>query len=136
MNGSKLAYPLVIVFALLAACTGRGPADESLPLDERLARLGYQQGEAVDSVLRYRIDDWQYLDKRHIVLGGGPGPAYLVEFPTPCRNLAFNNRIAYSTTAGALTRLDKIVSTDAGGFPEHCLIGEIYRLDRVKKAKE
>jgi hypothetical protein len=106
-----------------------------LPLEERLATLGYRQGEPVKSVWQIDIDGWQYLDKRHMVLGTGPGRTYLIEFSYPCRNLNFSNRIAYSTTVGTLTTLDKIVSIDSGGFPEHCLIGEIYRLEKVPRVK-
>lgn len=126
---------ILLVGALLAACGQQSLRDEALPLEDRLAALGYRQGEAVKSLWRTDIDGWQYLDKRHMVLGTGPGRSYLIEFSSPCRNLNFSNRISYSTTAGALTTLDKIVSIDSGGFPEHCLIGQIYRLEKLPRLK-
>ncbi|QLF94515.1 hypothetical protein HW090_15450 [Pseudomonas sp. ABC1] len=132
--GSVVFFAL---FALLGACGTSVIRDESLPLEERLARLDYRQGKVLDSIQRYDIDGWQYLDKSHLILGGGPRGAYLIEFSSPCRNLAFSNRIGYSTTVGALSRLDRIVSSDGSGFPEHCLIGNIYRLERIdKKSRE
>ena len=131
----KTAVILLVSALLLAACGQQSLRDESLPLEERLATLGYRQGEPVKSVWQIDIDGWQYLDKRHMVLGTGPGRAYLIEFSYPCRNLNFSNRISYSTTVGSLTTLDKIVSIDSGGFPEHCLIGRVYRLEKVPRVK-
>ncbi|TBU98302.1 DUF6491 family protein [Stutzerimonas kirkiae] len=122
--------------ALLGACGTSAIRDESLPLAERLAMLDYRQAEEVRSIQRYDIDGWQYLDKLHLILDGGPRRAYLIEFSSPCRNLAFSNRIGYSTTVGSLSRLDRIISTDGSGFPEHCLIGNIYRLEHIEKNEE
>lgn len=135
MDKLKTMAILLVSALLLAACGQQLLRDESLPLDDRLATLGYRQGEQVKSLWRTDIDGWQYLDKRHMVLGTGPGRSYLIEFSSPCRNLNFSNRISYSSTVGALTTLDKIVSIDSGGFPEHCLIGNIYRLEKLPRLK-
>ncbi|WP_437883575.1 DUF6491 family protein [Pseudomonas sp. LRF_L74] len=132
----KKAIVTATLALLLAGCAGAPKLDESAPLDERLARLGYRQAEAVDQVQRFDIDGWQYLDKQHIVLGQGVGRAYLISFSRPCRNLAFSNTLGYSTTVGNLTKLDRIVSTDGSGFPEHCLVGEMHRLEKVAKKGE
>lgn len=126
----------LLAAALLLACAQSPVRDESRSLDERLAGLGYRQGEPVDSILQYDIDGWEYLDPHHIVLGHRPGRAYLVELSSPCRNLAFGSPLGYSTTVGSLTKLDKIITTDVGGFPEHCLIRDIHRLERLEKATD
>lgn len=135
MRKPKPLNLLLMAALLLAACSQQALDDESLPLEERLAMLGLRQGEPVKSVWQVDIDGWQYLDKRHMVLGTGPGRTYLVEFSYPCRNLNFSNLITYSTTVGSLTTLDKIVSTDSSGIAEYCLIGEIYRLEKLPKVK-
>lgn len=135
MDKLKTLVILLVSALLLAACGQQSLRDETLPLEDRLAALGYRQGEAIKSVWHADIDGWQYLDKRHMVLGTGPGRSYLIEFSYPCRNLNFSNRISYSSTVGALTTLDKIVSIDSGGFPEHCLIGNIYRLEKLPRLK-
>lgn len=132
---SILLVSSLVVSMFLAACSQQALRDETLPLADRLAMLGFRQGEPVKSVWYVDIDGWQYLDKSHMVLGTGPGRSYLVEFSYPCRNLNFSNLITYSTTVGSLTTLDKIVSTDSSGIPEYCLIGEIYRLEKVPKVK-
>lgn len=132
---SILLVGSLVASMFLAACSQQALRDETLPLADRLAMLGFRQGEPVKSVWRVDIDGWQYLDKSHMVLGTGPGRSYLVEFSYPCRNLNFSNLITYSTTVDSLTTLDKIVSTDSSGFPEYCLIGEIYRLEKVPKVE-
>lgn len=73
-----LGILLVSALLLLAACSQRPLRDESLSLEERLATLGYHQGELVKSVWYVDVHAWQYLDKRHMVLGTGPGRAYLI----------------------------------------------------------
>jgi uncharacterized lipoprotein YmbA len=62
---------LLVSALLLAACSQQPLRDESLPLEERLATLGYHQGELVKSVWYVNVHAWQYLDKRHMVLGSG-----------------------------------------------------------------
>ncbi|MCQ4272654.1 MULTISPECIES: DUF6491 family protein [Pseudomonas] len=119
---------------LLAACAQQPYRDESLPLDERLALLGFRQGEATDSILAFNVSGWQHLDSRHITLESGIGRNFLIVFSNPCYNLESGNRIGYSTTGGSLTRLDRIVAVD-NGMPQSCLIGDIYRLEKLPKAE-
>ncbi|MDH1265081.1 DUF6491 family protein [Pseudomonas sp. GD03944] len=128
-------YGSALCLATVLSACGHSPArDEGLPLDEHLSRLGYRQAEAVESVQRFDIDGWQYLDKQHIVVGHGPGRSYLLTFSRPCRNLSFSNTLGFSTTVGVLTRLDRVVSTDGSGFPEYCLIETIHRLEKVPRS--
>ncbi|WP_313517325.1 DUF6491 family protein [Pseudomonas sp.] len=134
MNPLKI-LGLSVVLCLLAACAGQPYLYESLLLEDRLAQLGLRQGEAVDSILGFNIDGWQYLDSHHITLDSGAGRNFLIVFTTPCYNLNANNRIGYSTTGGSLTRLDKIISTD-NGMPQACLIADIYRLKKLSKSPE
>ncbi|MDX1367727.1 DUF6491 family protein [Pseudomonas sp.] len=61
---------LLVSALLLAACSQRPLRDESLSLEERLATLGYHQGEPVKSVWYVDGHAWQYLDKPHMVPGG------------------------------------------------------------------
>ncbi|WP_339628176.1 DUF6491 family protein [uncultured Pseudomonas sp.] len=133
MGKPNVSILLLASVLLLMACSQQAARNESLSLDEHLATLGYRQGEPVTAVWYIDIDGWQYLDKRHLLLGTGPGRSYLVEFSYPCRNLSFSNLISYSTTVGSLTTLDRIVSIDSSGFPEYCLIGGLYRLEKLPK---
>jgi len=122
MNPLKI-LGLSVLLCLLAACARQPYLDESLPLEDRLAQLGLRQGEAVDSILEVAP---------HITLDSGVGRNFLIAFTNPCYNLKANNRIGYSTTGGSLTRLDKIISVD-NGMPQACLVGDIYRLEKIAK---
>lgn len=125
----KAIITSILGVVMIAGCTTT--AHEGETTAEHLARLGYEQGEALESIRRYDISGWGYIDRQHITLDGGPGRRYLISFRSPCNNLAFGNTLAYSTTVGALTRLDKIISIDTGGLPEHCPIDRIYKLEKV-----
>lgn len=132
-----IVFGLLLMGAVpLAACSPLATRDEPLALEARLASLGYRQAEPVRAVAHAEIDGWRYLDRRHMVLGLGPGRAYLLEFASPCRNPNVNDLIGYSARGGALTPRDKLVSTDSAGLGEHCLIGQIYRLERLRKGAQ
>ncbi|MDX1721948.1 MAG: DUF6491 family protein [Pseudomonas sp.] len=70
MQTENLGHPVVSAL-LLAACSQQPLRDESLRWEERLATLGYHQGEPVKSVWYVDVHAWQYLDKPHMVLGSG-----------------------------------------------------------------
>lgn len=127
---------MLAVAVLLAACSQSGLRNDELPLDQHLERLGYRQGETVKSIPVWETQGWEYLDKGHIVLGHAPGRRYLVAFSSPCDNLSFSNRLNIGSTVGAVTRLDRILSYDSSGIPEPCLIGELYRLERIPTRAE
>lgn len=87
----------------------------------------------MESVWSVDLDGWQYLDKQHLLLGQGPGRTYLLTFSRPCNNLHFSNTLGFTTTVGVLTRLDSVVSRDSSGFPEHCPVGDIHRLEKIAR---
>lgn len=134
MHKTVIASMLGAVMVMMAGCATTAPEGETT--EEHLARLGYRQGEALESIRRYDISGWGYIDRQHITLNGGPRRTYLISFRRPCNNLAFDNTLAYSTTAGSLTRLDRITSVSTGGFSEHCLIDRIYRLEKVDESQD
>ncbi|MFD2407491.1 DUF6491 family protein [Azorhizophilus paspali] len=122
-----------LIAVSLAGCGGR-PRPEGETLEQRLAGSGYRLGERVESIRRYDLSHWEYLDKRHIVLRDDPGRRYLIEFTRPCTNLDIDNALAYSTTLGELTRQDRIFSRGPGGAPEPCPVGDIHALEKVDRA--
>ena len=130
----KLPALMCAVLILAGCASSERVRDAQLPLDQHLAKLGLSQGEAVESITRYDIDDWDYLDKRHIVLGRSPGQRYLLEFTRDCDRLDFSSAIGYSSTVGLLTPLDHIRVFDGmGGVPQICQIEKLYKLQRLEK---
>lgn len=130
----KLPALMCAVLILAGCASSESVRDAQLPLDQHLAKLGLSQGEAVESITRYDIDDWDYLDKRHIVLGRSPGQRYLLEFTRDCDRLDFSSAIGYSSTVGLLTSLDHIRVFDGmGGVPQICQVEKLYKLQRLEK---
>ncbi len=129
----KSSMVLCVVLILAGCASSERVRDDLLPLDRHLAKLGLSQGEPVESITRSDIDDWDYLDKRHIVLGRSPGQRYLLEFTRDCDRLDYTSVIGYSATVGLLTSLDHVKVLDGmGGVPQTCQIEQLYRLERVE----
>jgi len=116
---------------LTAASAGNVLAADEAPLQERLTKLGYAQGEAVEKVQNYRVDGWNYLDDKHIMIYAGPSTRYLISTMTSCSDLSSAERIGFSSTANSLTKFDKIVVRGVGGIIRNCPIDAIYRLDSL-----
>ncbi len=130
----KSTLALCALLTLGGCASSEQVRDAQLPLDQHLAKLGLVQGEPQDSISRFEIDDWDYLDKRHIVLGRAPGRRYLLEFSRDCDRLDFSSSIGYSSTVGLLTHLDHVTVFDGmGGVPQICQIDKLYKLERVEK---
>lgn len=131
-----MKFPLLLcaVSILMGCASSERAGNAALPLDQHLAKLGLSQGAPVDSITRHDIDDWDYLDKRHIVVGRAPGRLYLLEFSRDCDRLDFSSAIGYSSTIGLLTPMDHITVFDGmGGVPQMCQIDKLYQLERVEK---
>lgn len=110
-----------------------GAAADQTTLETKLSKLGYAQGEKVDSIHDYRVDAWNYLDDQHIMLYTGPSRRALISVRPPCPELSSVEHIGFSTTARNLTKFDKIVLRAAGGIPRDCQISEIHELTKIKK---
>lgn len=129
----KSILVMCMVLALAGCASSERVRDDLLPLDQHLAKLGLSQGEPVQSITRHEIDDWDYLDKRHIVVGRSPGRRYLLEFTRDCDRLDYTSVIGYSATVGMLTPLDHVKVLDGmGGVPQVCQIEQLYELQRVE----
>jgi hypothetical protein len=121
----------VLVFAIMGmtACANQ-PAQESM-LEERLAAKNFYVSESVEEILQYRVDGWNYVDRRHLILEAGPGDHYLISLATSCHDLGSVEDIAFSTTAGKLTRFDTLLVRGAGGVSQRCHIDTLHKLERI-----
>jgi hypothetical protein len=108
------------------------PAAAATPLQERLTKLGYARGEAVDKVQNYRVDGWNYLDDKHIMIYAGPSVRYLISTQISCSDLSSAEHIGFSSTANSLTKFDKIVVRGAGGMIRNCPIDAIHQLTSLR----
>lgn len=123
----------LLACAVLTACAGI-PETPPPSLSEQLLKLGFRQGGAVATVPGFSLSGWNYINEEHIVVDNGPGSDYLLTFSFPCRDLAWMDRIGYTTTAGTFGRMDKIVGRHMG-MPVNCPVAEIHKLERVERTK-
>lgn len=124
--------PLFLAF-LIGGCASHNEAP--MTLEQRLAQKGLQQGESVRRINRFVIDGWQYLDDSHILISSVGRDRYLVTFAMPCIDTAFASDISFSTTAEALTPMDKVF---VRGESRHhgCPIFSIHHLDPLPQDDE
>jgi hypothetical protein len=105
------------------------------PLQEKLTKLGYAQGESIDRIQNYRVDSWNYIDDKHIMIYAGPSVRYLISTLTSCPDLSSAERIGFSSTASSLTKLDKLVVRGPGGMLRNCPIADLYQLRSLKQSR-
>ena len=121
-----LLLPAVLMVAC-ATASNRPPNFE-----QRLADNGYVLGEQVERIMQYRLDGWSYLDPTHLIMQTGPSTQYLVSLAYRCSDLGSAEDIAFTTTAGQLTRYDSLLVNSAGGVVERCYIQSLRRLEKVR----
>lgn len=120
-----------VALALLLSATVSADADDAL--QAHLTKLGYRQADTVEKVQNYRVDGWNYIDSKHIVIYAGPGQRYLIGTMGDCSDLSSAENIGFTSTVNYLTKFDKLIVRGAGGFKRNCPISEIYRLESIKK---
>ena len=129
----KSALAALAFVALLAGCAGSAPAhDDGMTLTQRLEKLGYRQGDAVDRVPGFGLSSWSYVDGYHILVENGPRDEYLLTFSMDCRDLEFANAIAHTSTVGSLARMDRVMAR-VTGRPLDCPIRAINKVERLSK---
>lgn len=134
LAGKWLRRFLLLSCALLGyALLGNiATADETPTLEARLSKLGYTQGEPLKSISDYRVDAWNYIDDKHVMIYTRVSNRALLTLLSDCPELSSVERIGFSTTASKLTKFDKIVVRGASGIRRDCQISEIHQLDSTK----
>lgn len=111
-------------------------ADGEASLEQRLAERGYVIGDSAQSVRSYRIDGWSVVDDRHIIINSKPRHGYLLTLGPHCSEARHAYTIGFTTKAGGLSPLDKLVLRGANGFLQQCTIQEIQELNPVAAESE
>jgi hypothetical protein len=128
---NRLATCRHVALALLLGTAIAANAEDTL--QAHLTKLGYRQADAVDKVQNYRVDGWNYIDSKHIVIYAGPGQRYLIGTMNDCSDLSSAENIGFTSTVNYLTKFDKLIVRGPGGFVRNCPITEINRLESIKK---
>ncbi len=108
-----------------------GHAETAEALAAKLSKLGYSEGAVVDGVENYRVDGWNYLDNKHIVIYAGPSQRFLITTMINCPDLSSSEHIGFTSTVNRLTKFDKLIVRGAGGIVQHCPISEIKALQKI-----
>jgi hypothetical protein len=119
----KIRLPwIVLATVLVAACSGIARHDDDQSQLDRYLRYA---GAPIDSFTYLgRFDSWQSLSRNQLVIWTSINNAYLLTIADSCSDLQFAQRIAVSSTAGTVSRLDA-VSFDR----QRCPINEIRPVD-------
>lgn len=105
---------------------------ESKDVSAKLTELGYEPGEAVDRVDNYRVNGWNYIDNRHIVIYAGPAKRFLITTLNDCQDLSSTEHIGFTSTVNSLTKFDKLIVRSASGIMQNCPITEIRTLSKTE----
>ncbi len=124
-------FSVVIPVLILYACASN-PAD-SVPLEEKLAKLGYTIGQPVKRINNFQINGWNSVDLKHVVFNFGASRNYLVTLRTSCNGVLNASLISFSTTIGLLTDKDKLLVRDSSRHLSQCYIKTIHELEKNKK---
>jgi len=119
---------------LVAGACATAPT-EPVPLKDRLAQRGCVIGQPVKRLKEYRINGWNSFDRYHVIMSVGVSQYYLVTVRSPCDGLNSAETIAFKTTVGDLTDMDKLMVRGSGNLLEHCYIDTIHALEKIKKTE-
>lgn len=127
--------PSVALSTLLLCCpsylfSSISYAETQDNLTTQLSKLGYEQAETVERIPNYRVDGWNYLDDRHIVIYAGPSQRFLITMLINCPDLSSAERIGFTSTTRNLTKFDKLIVRGAGGIVQNCPISELRILNK------
>jgi len=87
----------------------------------------------VPRIQNYKIDSWQAVDDRALIIKGGISEHYLVVFKNRCRELKFATNIAAPTKGSAIQAgFDSIRVVGNNSNPMPCMIKEIYKIEGDK----
>lgn len=117
----------------LTACAGTAPKTEK-SVDEILTEKNLEIVEEVDKLINFNIHGWEYVNTRNVVLIDGPSKKYLVELNTPCRNLDYAQRIAFTSFGRVVSKNDKLIVTDGPGHVENCFMKAFYLLKKTENS--
>jgi len=137
---NAVSTPLMCTSGLLLAATlglsacATAPAQ---PIQDRIAERGYEIGEPVNDIQQFRIDGYNAIDARNLIVSGGPSRQYLVTLTYSCTSMPDVEQLAFTTTTSRLTTLDRVVVPPGPGrIQQNCPIQSIYELQRNRTAAD
>ena len=97
---------------------------------EQLQAKGLKLGASLDSIPHFDIKGFDPLDKQHVLLHAGYERRVLATVDIGCLSLPYAHRIAYTSSAGSLTRFDKLLIT-GHGLRKSCRIESLQAVEKI-----
>jgi len=134
MNRAGYQVLMMLLLPLLAACAGTREAPPTV--EQMLAEKNFRIDEPVSRIRDYRLNGWNYLDREHVIMHSGVADSYLVSLRTNCDGLFSAENIAFSTTVGSLTDMDRLIVRGPGRWVESCYIESLHKLVKTQAGLE
>ena len=98
-------------------------------VDKITFELGYSSATPIKEIENYRIEGFNTINDRSILLNTGPQRHYLITLTGKCFGLVNAEDVGFTTTVSELTRFDSIIAYTGGIGADECPIDNIYKLD-------
>jgi len=131
MNGIYKVLLSLAIISLLAACASTEDRPAPASPEQLAEQAGYEIVEPVRQVPNYRIDGFNAISNRAVILSSGVKDRYLVTVMSNCVGLRFTQVLATTSTAGSLSTFDAILLRDVPGGAQRCPITNIYKLKKL-----
>ena len=118
----------LMTLLLMGACASHPPED--LPIQDKMASLGYVIGPQVKRINDFQINSWSIVDRRNVIIFVGASRCYLITTRNPCDGFQETEHLDYSTTTGNLTNKDKLMVRRTTGHMQNCFIDTLYELEK------
>jgi hypothetical protein len=118
----------ILTLLLMGACASHPP--EELPIQDKMASLGYVIGPQVKRINDFQINSWSIVDRRSLIIFVGASRRYLITTRNPCDGLQETENLDYSTTNGNLTDKDRLIVRRSTGHTQSCSIDTLYELEK------
>jgi hypothetical protein len=118
----------LMTLLLMGACASHPPED--LPIQDKMASLGYVIGPQVKRINDFQINSWSIVDRRNVIIFVGASRRYLITTRNPCDGFQETEHLDYSTNTGNLTDKDKLMVRRTTGHMQNCFIDTLYELEK------
>lgn len=118
-----------ILAGVLVGCTTAAPPTPRMSMSEVLAGNDYALGAEVEQVDNFRLDRWDPIDGKHIIVFDAAAQAYLLTFTETCYGVDGNRLILLAQRHGSLTLNDRIEVKHEGRTADYCYVETINRLE-------
>jgi hypothetical protein len=132
----KNFFNAAFITLLMSGCSQTPSVSNEESLNSFLAEEELEPSTSTDRIVNFKLDSWKYIDPYHIMIETKLDEHYLVSLRIDCRQLENSLVIGTTSSAGSLTKFDKIVYDDRAIGRQECLIKNIVKLEPVKGGSE